>query len=410
MDPIEATKKLIVGSKDGSIYLWSLLTGRCIGVGQSHNNSIKVVAFGKNESFTVSLSTDRIVKIWSIHDNNNIGVIYIKLTIYPRSLWVTASIIAHQTSIHSIRVAPNNRLIATGGQDKTVRLWTIPNLTSLRILKGHSKGIFSLDFSPLDKILVTSSLDLSIRLWSLESGSCVRILKGHGTAILRTRFLQNGLHFASADAGGIVKIWNIRSIACQNTLNINNKKVWSLSFTKESPHRNLLFVGGENAYITVLEAKSKVNTPIAVSLPSSKQKTNNEKSFSDTSIEIERASLQDKMELVASKNFFRKLSTHALIYWFDRCRKWIAQSCFQNAQHILKYLFVHTDPNTYSSRLHKCYENLSRGTKYCSQMLKIGIIKYYSNGIKLEELPCRKIGENIDPLTLQKKSRPREEK
>jgi len=39
---------------------------------------------------------------------------------------------AHQKYINSVKISPNDKLIATSSQDKTIKIWDAKNLTLLK--------------------------------------------------------------------------------------------------------------------------------------------------------------------------------------------------------------------------------------------------------------------------------------
>ena len=95
--------------------------------------------------------------------------------------------------INIVSVAPNDSIIATGSQDKTVKLWRSTDLALQGILKGHKRGIWDCQFSKTDRVIATASGDKTIKLWSISDCSCVRTFQGHMAGVLRVRFLATGL-------------------------------------------------------------------------------------------------------------------------------------------------------------------------------------------------------------------------
>lgn len=80
--------------------------------------------------------------------------------------------------INSVAVSPNDKLLATGSQDRTAKLWSLAggaDLGLLGVFRGHRRGIWTVCFSPVDQVLATSSADGTSKLWSLQDFSCLKV-------------------------------------------------------------------------------------------------------------------------------------------------------------------------------------------------------------------------------------------
>ena len=97
------------------------------------------------------------------------------------------TIMGHSKYINSVKVSPNNKLIATASQDKTVKLWSSEDLMQKMQLNGHKSGVWDIAFSPVEKLLASASGDNSVKVWNLADGvgTCVKTLEGHATALVR---------------------------------------------------------------------------------------------------------------------------------------------------------------------------------------------------------------------------------
>ncbi|ALC38182.1 CG9175 [Drosophila busckii] len=69
-----------------------------------------------------------------------------------------------------VRISGNGRLMATGGTDGHLRVWSFPQLTMSAQLPAHSKEIDDLDFSPDCKYIVSIAKDAQGLVWNLETG------------------------------------------------------------------------------------------------------------------------------------------------------------------------------------------------------------------------------------------------
>ena len=80
---------------------------------------------------------------------------------------------AHRKYVNIIRVSPNDKLIASASQDKTIKIWNSSDLQSVLTLSGHKKGVWDIAFSPYEKVLVSGSGDELIKTWNLTTGACL---------------------------------------------------------------------------------------------------------------------------------------------------------------------------------------------------------------------------------------------
>src|ERR1700759_307282 len=82
-----------------------------------------------------------------------------------------------EDGVTTVAISPNNRYVAAGSLDKSVRIWD----TQTGVLvertggeQGHKASVYSVAFSPRGDLLVSGSLDKTIRMWKLNNFS------GHG--------------------------------------------------------------------------------------------------------------------------------------------------------------------------------------------------------------------------------------
>ena len=59
--------------------------------------------------------------------------------------------------------------MASGSEDKTIKIWNIEIFCVLAILKGHSQSVTSLSFNSKGTILASGSEDNNIKIWNLET-------------------------------------------------------------------------------------------------------------------------------------------------------------------------------------------------------------------------------------------------
>jgi len=104
--------------------------------------------------------------------------------------------------------SPDDRFIASGGWDRTVRLWDVAAREQIRILSNHTARVSSVAFSPDGSTLATAGADQRIRLWNTVNWQEAAVLKGHRSEIFTLAYSPDGKRLASGDRAGTIRLWS----------------------------------------------------------------------------------------------------------------------------------------------------------------------------------------------------------
>ncbi|MGQ4650236.1 WD40 domain-containing protein [Lyngbya aestuarii] len=148
----------------------------------------------------------------------------------------------HHGAVLAVDVSPDGQLIATGSNDRSVKLWQRDG-TLLQSL-SHGGTVHALSFSPNGQRLVSSSLDGKIYLWNSQ-GSLLKTFQGHNSAIWGIAMSPDGQRIASASEDGTIRLWNSHGKLLR-TITGHETAVRGVAF---SPQGNLLASSGQDGKI-----------------------------------------------------------------------------------------------------------------------------------------------------------------
>ena len=83
--------------------------------------------------------------------------------------------------VTSVSFSHDGRRLASGSEDKTLRLWDVETQKALGApLTGHTQGVTSVSFSHDGRRLASGSQDNTLRLWDVETQKALGApLTGH---------------------------------------------------------------------------------------------------------------------------------------------------------------------------------------------------------------------------------------
>ena len=132
----------------------------------------------------------------------------------------------HLGSLYCLDWSVSGRLLASGSNDKVIKLMVVPPLSEgegknnedddiLELpINGHNGTIRSICFDPSSDLtlLTAGDVDKNIKMWDTENGSSKGELIGHNKDVTTIKWSNDGSYFGSGSADKTIKLWDIKSL------------------------------------------------------------------------------------------------------------------------------------------------------------------------------------------------------
>ena len=153
-------------------------------------------------------------------DNCPICLQEMKKKYETKKTWKSQELKGHTDTVKTVAFNHDGSLIASGSNDKTIRVWNVDTGECILALKGHTNGVTTVAFNPDGTKIVSGSYDKSIKIWNVNTGECILTLKGTVNSyglpdyVNSVAFHPDGTKIASASSDrnyhvGSVRVWNI---------------------------------------------------------------------------------------------------------------------------------------------------------------------------------------------------------
>ena len=119
-----------------------------------------------------------------------------------------AALSGHRCLMRSLAFSANGILLASGGDDTTVKLWDVQTGGVVRAFNGHTGDVVSISISVDCTTIASGSWDLTLRLWDIQTGECYQVIEWGRTGSLC--FSPLVPQYLISASGGKVQQWDIR--------------------------------------------------------------------------------------------------------------------------------------------------------------------------------------------------------
>ena len=188
--------RIASASEDKTIRVWNVNTGRRKHIFKTNSKHLHKIVFSPNGNTLASSSLDGIIHQWDLnkrkHKNTIVGhgggfasknIVFSKDKITAATTYGSNHIIiydlntqgvqnifkGHSKRVNCLSFAPDGKILASGSQDKSIRLWNVTTGENKKKLNGHYEEVSHVMFKD-DETLISYGHDKRVRLWDIKKG------------------------------------------------------------------------------------------------------------------------------------------------------------------------------------------------------------------------------------------------
>ena len=186
-------KTFATGYHSGAVKLIDAHTGQPICEPLPHQDVVLTIEFTPDGSLVLTGGREPLIRVWNCRNGEMNGT--------P---------ISHPGRVHAISVHPTEQRFISVSSDPHVHVWDLTSREKLReSIPVGERSVYSLAYSPDGKIFATGGSDKTARLWDSETGQPVGNPMNHGGVVQALAFSPDGRILTAGCTDGKTYRWNL---------------------------------------------------------------------------------------------------------------------------------------------------------------------------------------------------------
>ncbi len=283
-------KTLLSCSRDGTLRLWDLPTGREIRQFPSNATQFQTVAISPDAGFVFAgAQTAPGVFVWNAQTGELVKALPTSFLVQRILLspdgqtlaWFSGApfgranlgLLELRTQTTSVLNVPglvtdmafsrDGRFLATAARDNAVRVWNLRTLKQVESYLGHTGAVTAVAFSPSGRLIASTGDDTTIRVWDAQNGREKQSIKVDRAIDCGIRFLGDDRRLLCTSSSSGVAIYDLQTASIVETVQPVRGVVFSTirCVTVLPDPRGVVIGGGDGAIHVCARAIGQVARP-----------------------------------------------------------------------------------------------------------------------------------------------------
>jgi WD40 repeat protein len=218
-------EKFATADAEGRIFLWQVTNAQQLLAFGDGIGAVRAIVFSRDGKILATGGDDRIIRLWDTATGECIDK------------WER-----HSDRINCIDFSADGELLASGSDDGSAKLWVLNSGQCLKSLEAHTSAVRSLSFSPEKNLLATCGDDQTAKLWNADAGECLSTFISNTSLILAVGFVEDWEDgeewraIACSSDDRTVRLWDIETGECAGILEGHADGVWEVAFSADGRH------------------------------------------------------------------------------------------------------------------------------------------------------------------------------
>lgn len=180
-------ERLAAGDQLGRIHVWPLAGGPDAVL--QHDGPVHALLFSPRDQALLAAGADRMIHVWRHGGREQV-------------------LRGHTEPVVALVLSADGHTLASTSRDHTVRTWQLKNPYQT-VLASRQGTVWEVDVHPGGGLIASAGEDGSVRLWTSDGAAVRQTLAGFSDLARSVRFSPDGRWLAAGSHGGQVRVWEV---------------------------------------------------------------------------------------------------------------------------------------------------------------------------------------------------------